>query len=31
MATAAICAAILVVVALYMATNKPMPFVYFQF
>jgi hypothetical protein len=30
-ATAAICAAIFIVVALYMATNRPMPFVYFQF
>jgi len=30
-ATAAICAAILIVVGLYLATNKPLPFVYFQF
>jgi hypothetical protein len=29
--TAAICTAVLFVVGLYIATNKPMPFVYFQF
>ena len=29
--TAAICVAILVAVGLFLATNKPMPFVYFQF
>jgi alginate O-acetyltransferase complex protein AlgI len=29
--TAGICIAVLTVVALYVATNKPMPFVYFQF
>lgn len=29
--TAAICAAVFFVVALYLATNKPLPFVYFQF
>lgn len=29
--TAAVCTAILIVVGLYLATNKPLPFVYFQF
>jgi alginate O-acetyltransferase complex protein AlgI len=29
--TAAICVAVLVVVGLFLATNKPLPFVYFQF
>jgi len=29
--TAAVCVAVLIVVGLYMATNKPLPFVYFQF
>ena len=30
-ATAAVCAAVIIVVFLYLATNKPMPFLYFQF
>lgn len=30
-AVAGVCAAVLIVVGLYLATNKPMPFVYFQF
>jgi len=29
--TAAVCTAVLFVVGLYLATNKPMPFIYFQF
>jgi len=29
--TAAVCAAALIIIGLYMATNKPLPFVYFQF